>query len=72
MLESVVEWEQSLEGQATRRGEIWTLSPGFQTGWNVGDTQTIVGAAVPVAVSNGDATVGVFGYLSYELPFTRM
>ena len=72
LLESVVEWEQSVEGNATRRDMIWTLSPGFQTGWNVGDTQTIVGAAIPVAVSGGDTTVGVFGYLSYELPFTRM
>jgi len=71
MLESVVEWEQSVKGDTTRRDMIWTLSPGFQTGWNVGDTQTIVGAALPVAVLDGDPTVGVFGYLSYELPFMR-
>ena len=72
LLESVVEWEQSVEGHETSRDVIWTLSPGFQTGWNVGDTQTVVGAAIPIAVSAGETTVGVFGYLSYELPFMRM
>ena len=38
MLESVVEWEQSVEEDATRRETVWTLSPGFQTGWNAGTT----------------------------------
>ena len=71
MLESVVEWEQSVESDATRRDAIWTLSPGFQTGWNAGTTQTIVGVAMPVAVSDGDTSVGLFGYFSYELPFTQ-
>ena len=71
LLESVVEWEQSVESDATRRDMIWTLSPGFQTGWNAGDTQTVVGAAIPVSVSGGDTSVSVFGYLSYELPFMQ-
>jgi DtxR family Mn-dependent transcriptional regulator len=71
MLESVVEWAQVIDGGAdTRRETGVVLSPGLRTGWNVGDTQTIVGLAVPIAVS-GDASAGVFGYLSYELPFTR-
>jgi hypothetical protein len=71
MLESVVEWEQSVDGDVKRRETVVTLSPGFQTGWNVGDTQTIVGLAIPVAISDGDASTGVFGYFSYELPFSQ-
>ncbi len=71
MLESVVEWEQSVEGDTKRRETVWTLSPGFQTGWNAGTTQTIVGVAIPVAVTAGDASVGLFGYFSYELPFIQ-
>lgn len=60
-----------MDGDATRPDAIWTLSTGFQTGWNAGDTQTIIGAAVSVATSGGDTTVGVFAYLSHELPFMR-
>ena len=71
MLESVIEWGQFVEGDETRRETVVTLSPGFQTGWNVGDTQTIVGLAIPVAMSDGDASAGVFGYFSYELPFSQ-
>ena len=68
ILESVVEWEHFVEGDALRCN--WTLSPGFQTGWNAGDKQTIIGLAIPVAISDGDANVSVFGYFSYELPFS--
>ena len=69
MLESVVEWEESIDGATERRDTIFTLSPGFRTGWNAGDAQTIFGLAMPVAFG-GDATdVGVFAYFSYELPF---
>ena len=71
MLESVVEWEQFVEGDVKRRETVVTLSPGFQTGWNVGDTQTIIGLAIPVAISDGNANAGVFGYFSYELPFSQ-
>ena len=72
VLESVLEWEQFVESDATRRETVFTLSPGFQTGWNAGDTQTIVGLAIPVAISDGNTNVSVFGYFSYELPFIRM
>ena len=71
MIESVVEWEQFVEGDVKRRETIWTLSPGFQTGWNTDTTQTIVGVAIPVAVSGGGTSVGLFGYFSYELPFIQ-
>ena len=69
MLASVIEWEELAEGFA--RETIFTLSPGFRGGWNVGDTQTIIGLAMPVAFAGGTTDVGVFGYFSYELPFSR-
>ena len=69
MLASVIEWEELAEGFA--RETIFTLSPGFRGGRNVGDTQTIVGLAMPVAFAGGTTDVGVFGYFSYELPFSR-
>ena len=71
MLESVVEWEQFLEADTTRRTTVWTVSPGFRTGWGTGVPQTIVGFAVPIAMSDDGSSVGVLGYLSYELRFTR-
>ncbi len=71
MLESVVAWVHLVEGDDTRREAVVTLSPGFRTGWNVGETQTIVGFAVPVTIANGNTRAGVFGYFSYELPFIQ-
>ena len=71
MLESVVEWEHLVEGDEKRHEAVVTLSPGFRTGWNVGDTQTIVGFAVPVSITGDSTNAGVFGYFSYELPFIQ-
>jgi DtxR family Mn-dependent transcriptional regulator len=71
MLEGVVEWEAAVEDSRRRRDGVATLAPGFRTGWNAGDAQTIVGFAVPVAFSRGEADFGVFGYFSYELPFLK-
>ena len=71
MLESVVAWEESAYGQTTRRDAVVTISPGFRTGWNAGDAQTIVGVALPASFSSGSNSVGVFGYFSYEIPFMR-
>ena len=71
MLESVIEWEEFVEGAATGREAVFTISPGFRTGWNTGDAQTIVGVALPASISAGSSSLGVFGYFSYELPFTR-
>jgi hypothetical protein len=67
LLESVIEWEPEPDGHAA----VATISPGFRTGWNSGDTQTVFGFAVPASFSEAVNTVGVFGYFSYELPFTR-
>lgn len=70
MLESVVAWEESVDSSAARRDTIFTLSPGLRTGWNVGEAQTIVGVAIPATFSRESPHIGVFGYFSYELPFT--
>src|SRR5688572_2888039 len=58
MLESVVEWEHLVEGDEKRRETFATISPGFRTGWNVGDTQTIIGFAVPVVVADAGTSAG--------------
>jgi hypothetical protein len=58
MLEAVVELDQST-----------TLSPGFRRGWNVGDRQLVVGAAVPITRAVGATTAALLTYFSYELPF---
>lgn len=72
MLEAVAEWEAQADQAGTARSRTVTVSPGFRTGWNTGDVQTIIGAALPIAVSEGNTTdVGVFGYFSVELPFVR-
>jgi hypothetical protein len=49
-----------------------TLSPGVRGGWNLkGEKQIVIGAAVPVTWTTGTVATGVFGYFSYELPFTK-
>ena len=68
MLESVVEWEELAADVGTRE-TVFTLSPGVRTGWNTGDAQTILGFAIPVTMIDGNRTVGVLAYFSYELPF---
>jgi DtxR family Mn-dependent transcriptional regulator len=69
MLESVwVSQEAALELPTTRE-TIFTLSPGARGGWNIGDQQLIVGAALPITWAAGEVEPGLFLYLSYELPF---
>ena len=51
--------------------EFTTVSPGFRRGWNFGDHQLVVGAAVPFTRQEGDTTVALLTYFSYELPFKR-
>ena len=72
MLESVALFEQSLGATARpSRERVVTISPGFRYGWNIGDRQIVLGAAVPVTTEAGESTTALFGYASYELPFTR-
>lgn len=70
MLESVVDWrEQIVAASATDRETALVISPGARGGWNLGDKQLILGLALPVTRTGGETYTGVFGYLSYELPF---
>jgi hypothetical protein len=73
MLESVVAWDavEVGSGLIEHAGSL-TISPGLRGGWNVApDTQLILGAAIPITRATGETTAGVFGYLSYELPFRK-
>ena len=72
MLESVLDFEQVAEPDGTKRRETaFTVSPGARGGWNLGDHQLILGAAVPITWVESDSTAGILLYLSYELPFRR-
>jgi DtxR family Mn-dependent transcriptional regulator len=71
MLESIFEWPEEITGATTDRSYGTTVIPGFRTGWNVGEAQAIVGLGVPVSFASGTTDAGVFGYFSYELPFSR-
>jgi|KBSSwiStaDraftv2_1062776.scaffolds.fasta_scaffold600934_2 hypothetical protein len=73
MLESVLLFaaEETAPGRADRQRSL-TISPGVRGGWNTAkDTQLILGAAMPMTRINGESSVGVFAYLSYELPFVK-
>jgi DtxR family Mn-dependent transcriptional regulator len=70
MLESVISFDDELNEIGTDRTTTFTLSPGIRGGWDIGDTQVILGAAVPISWSDRTST-GVFLYFSYELPFKK-
>ena len=73
MLESAVSWQDAVAGPGrTSTSTLTILSPGFRTGWNVGDAQIIVGAALPLTFSGGTTDTGVFTYFSYEAPFWKV
>ena len=72
MLESVLEFAQFADAAGGKEREtIFTLSPGARGGWNLGDQQLIVGAAVPITWAASDSEASLFLYLSYELPFRK-
>lgn len=71
MLESIVEFDDTIEGgQHTSHERRVLVSPGIRGGWNLGDRQIVVGAALPVTRASGAASVAFLTYFSYELPFT--
>jgi hypothetical protein len=61
LIETLAEFEEDSTGV--------TLSPGVRGGWNVGEAQVILGAAVPVALSGRTSEASVLVYFSYEGPF---
>jgi hypothetical protein len=70
MLESLLAFVDDVDSAGgTTRTTAFTISPGFRTGWNLGDQQIIVGAAVPVTFSEDTHDAAAFLYFSYELPF---
>jgi DtxR family Mn-dependent transcriptional regulator len=71
MLENVLLFERSFDGIARPRDTVYTLSPGFRGGWNVGDAQIVTGAAIPITWTSGSTDAGIFLYFSYELPFQK-
>jgi DtxR family Mn-dependent transcriptional regulator len=71
MLESAIIWEQSATLDGTTRETFFTISPGARGGWNIGDRQLIVGAAIPITWDAEEVDAGGFVYLSYELPFKK-
>ena len=72
MLESVLEFEQVANPDGSKdRETVFTLSPGVRGGWDLGNQQLILGAAIPVTWVASSSSAGVLLYLSYELPFAR-
>jgi DtxR family Mn-dependent transcriptional regulator len=71
MLESVLLSEELIRDAGTERETVFTLAPGARGGWNLGDSQIILGLTIPVTWGGGDSETGVFLYASYELPFKR-
>jgi hypothetical protein len=67
MLETLVNTEPDGNGG---RDASTTISPGLRTGWNFGEKQFVVGAAVPISLG-AERSVALLGYVSYELRFTR-
>jgi DtxR family transcriptional regulator, Mn-dependent transcriptional regulator len=71
ILESVILFEETVDEGVTRRDTFYTLSPGARGGWDIGDRQLVLGAAVPITWGAGESEAGFFVYLSYELPFKK-
>ena len=71
MLEGVLLFNVLPGEDDTSRITTFTLSPGARGGWNIGDQQLVLGAALPITWVNGEAETGVLVYLSYELPFKK-
>jgi hypothetical protein len=68
MLESVVEWERVGDVAAPRQ-TIFSVSPGFRTGFGAALPQTVLGVGIPITLSGGRSEAAVLGYVSYELAF---
>ena len=50
-------------------GESFVVSPGFRRGWDIGESQIVVGLAVPITFADDDHRASLLTYVSYELPF---
>jgi hypothetical protein len=71
MLEAVVEWTDVPTGpSSSRHVSRTTIAPGLRTGRNAGESQTVIGVALPISIVEDARDVGVFVYFSYETRFT--
>ncbi len=71
MIEGVAEFDEIPDPTlGTSRRQTVTISPGFRSGWNIGEKQIVAGAALPIAIGENGRTLAVLTYLSFELPFT--
>lgn len=68
LVEVVANWDDTADGDGIRSNELQVLlSPGFRWApYTEGDTQLVLGAAVPIGLTNESPDVGLFFYLSYE------
>ncbi len=71
MLEGVMLFAELAGEDGPTRENAFTLSPGARGGWNFGDQQLVLGAAMPITWVDGSAETGLLVYLSYELPFKK-
>jgi DtxR family Mn-dependent transcriptional regulator len=72
MGESVFTWQDQVTAPGlSGRTLVRVLSPGVRGGWNRGNAQIIVGAAVPFTWTNDSTDIGLFTYLSFEAPFWK-
>lgn len=71
MLETLGEWNQSVDNGDIEEEFTYTLSPGFRYAFNFTDAQLVLGAAAPVGFSERTQDFGVFLYLSYEHKFLQ-
>jgi hypothetical protein len=70
MIESTLDFVQApVAPRRTERNAVVVLSPGARGGWNRGEWQIILGAAVPTSWTSGAADHALFGYFSIEGPF---
>jgi DtxR family Mn-dependent transcriptional regulator len=73
MLESYVTWQEAPTGPGrTDRLTVGVVSPGLRGGWNRGEAQIILGAALPVTWADGATHLGLFTYFSYETRFWKV
>ena len=66
MLETLGEWNQSVEEGEIVEEFTYTISPGFRYALNFPDAQLVLGLAAPCSFSEGAQEYGAFLYLSYE------
>ncbi len=66
MVEVYNEWRPGASGHE----RATTVSPGIRGGWNIGESQFVLGIAAPIT-RGAVRDYGILGYLSYELPFSK-